>query len=201
MSPARSSRNQEVGADRGDGRDGRKKARERRPVNAASLAAVAVAYLNRRDASGKQLQRRLETWVVQRGEPPDPLAARPLIVELIARYERSGLVNDKRLAENITEHFRARGNSSRKIQARLSSRGLSSGVIDEVLAAEREAGSEPELAAARALVRKRKLGLVRPAAERAENRRRDLAILARAGFSFDIARRALGSGRDEDDEF
>ena len=40
-----------------------------------------------------------------------------------------------------------------------------------------------------------------PEAERAEKRRKDLAVLARAGFDFDICRRALGSGNVADDEF
>jgi regulatory protein len=40
-------------------------------------------------------------------------------------------------------------------------------------------------------VRRRRLGPYRPQEERAARRQRDLGALARAGFSFDVARRAL----------
>jgi len=72
-------------------------------------------------------------------------------------------------------------------------------VIDATLASERAESGDAELAAARALVKKKRLGASRPPAERAEHRRRDLATLARAGFDFDTARRALGEGRDEEE--
>ena len=179
----------------------RRRAPERRPVTAEALAEVAIAYLNRYAATREQLSRRLEAWVLRRGEPPDDGAARPLIAALLARYESSGLLDDARLAAHATELFRARGGSSRKIAARLSSRGVPSSVIQDVLAAERRETPQPDLAAARALVAKRRLGALRPLAERAPNRRRDLAVLARAGFDFDTAVRALGPGRDDGDEF
>jgi regulatory protein len=174
---------------------------QRQPVTAQSLAEAAISYLNRHTATREQLSRRLETWVLRRGEPPDLGAARPLMAALLARYESSGLVDDKRLAEHAAERFRARGGSSRKIAARLHSRGISSSVIDDVLAAERRENPEPDLAAARALVAKRRLGSLRPPAERAPNRRRDLAVLARAGFDFDTAIRALNTSAEESDDF
>ena len=48
-----------------------------------------------------------------------------------------------------------------------------------------------ELQAAIALARRRRLGVYRLAAARADYRDRDLAALARAGFSYDIARRVI----------
>jgi regulatory protein len=55
-----------------------------------------------------------------------------------------------------------------------------------------------ELEAARAYVRRRRLGPHRPESERLENRRRDLAALARHGFDHETAVRALGYGGDDD---
>jgi regulatory protein len=50
-------------------------------------------------------------------------------------------------------------------------------------------------------VRKRRLGPFRSAETRDEHRHKDLASLARQGFSFDIAKRALGPGESSDEEF
>jgi len=57
-----------------------------------------------------------------------------------------------------------------------------------------------ELEAARAYARKRRLGAYRSPEKRAEYRQKDLASLARQGFSFDIAKQALGPGAGTDDE-
>jgi regulatory protein len=55
-----------------------------------------------------------------------------------------------------------------------------------------------ELEAARAYVRRRRLGPFRPEAERQPNRQRDLAALARTGFDHETAIRALGHGSDDE---
>ena len=58
-----------------------------------------------------------------------------------------------------------------------------------------------ELEAALTYARKRRLGPHRDAAKRAEYRQKDLASLARQGFSFDIARKVLGGDSGSDEEF
>jgi regulatory protein len=69
------------------------------------------------------------------------------------------------------------------------------------MAARRQAEPDAELEAARAYVRKRRLGPHRSPEKRAEYRQKDLASVARQGFSFDIAKKALGPGQGSDDEF
>ena len=59
--------------------------------------------------------------------------------------------------------------------------------IDAALAAAAETEEEPERSAATRLARKRRLGPYRPVAARRDNREKDLAALARAGFSYDVA--------------
>lgn len=175
------------------------KRRERVPVTEAALSAVALAYLDRVSPSKRALTRKLEAWVVARGEPADVEAARPLIDALLERYERSRLIDDARLAENMLDSARAKGQSRRAIEQRLATRGVPRASITQVLDEERRNGRNAELLAAVAFVRRRRLGPHRPEPERAENRRRDLAALARAGFDFDTAVRALGA--DDGDEF
>lgn len=177
----------------------KRKERARIPVSLASLGEAALSYLNRRDASRDKLVKHLEQWIRRRGTPDDPREARPLIHELAARYQASGLINDDRLAKNALESLRARGASSRAIAHKLRARGVDAGVIDSTLAGEKRDSRGAELEAARALVKKKRLGSMRPAAERAANHRRDLATLARAGFDFDTARRALGESAGSDE--
>lgn len=170
-------------------------------ITAATLAAAALAYLNRSDASRARLIRHLSSWAERRGGPGAGLSARPLIDELIQRYQASGLIDDERLAANAVRGLRARGGSKRAIRVKLAARGIGASTIDEALATEGRADGEPDLVAARAYARKRRIGPYRPEAERAENRRRDLGALARAGFDFDTAARALGGITGEDEDF
>ena len=65
-------------------------------------------------------------------------------------------------------------------------------------------GDDPrsgELKAAMQLVRRRKMGHFRGENVSPDRMRKDLAALARAGFSFDIAQQALGRPDSDDDFF
>ena len=66
------------------------------------------------------------------------------------------------------------------------------------VAALREEGPDPELAAAVALARRRRLGPWRASEERAADRQRDLGVLARAGFPADVARKVLDAASEDE---
>jgi regulatory protein len=172
--------------------------RKRVPVTEATLAEALLSYLDRFEGSREKLGKHLEKWVRNRGEPADPARARPLIQSVLARYETTGVIDDAKFAARTLDRLRSRGGSARAIAFKLRTKGLKTDTVDRAFEREREAGPNPELEAARALVRRRKLGEFRPEAERAEERRRDLGILARAGFDYETSVSALGSRRDDD---
>lgn len=172
--------------------------RKRIPVTEAALAEALLSYLDRFEGSREKLGKQLEKWVKNRGEPADPVRARPLIQSVLARYEQTGVIDDDKLAVRTLDRLRSRGGSARAIAFKLRTRGLKTDSVDRAFEREREEGPNPELEAARALVRRRKLGEFRPEAKRAEERRRDLGILARAGFDYETSVAALGARRDDD---
>ncbi|MBW2275273.1 MAG: RecX family transcriptional regulator, partial [Deltaproteobacteria bacterium] len=100
---------------------------------------------------------------------------------------RRGLVDDRAFALSLCKRLRRRGSSARRIRAGLIGRGVSDELADEVLGC--EAGETPDLVAACRYARRRRLGPYRGV----ERHERDLAALARAGFSRDIADRVLGA--------
>jgi regulatory protein len=169
-------------------------------VSREQLERAALAYLDRFDSSASNL-RRVLLGVVQRAERQgevDVEAARAAIDELIARYRASGLIDDRRYAENIADGLRRRGTSARAIRHKLAARGLPAEIVEDALGAADRDDRDAELCAARALVRRRRLGPHRPDDERAARHARDLGALARAGFSFEVARRALETEPDEE---
>lgn len=170
------------------------------PVDRATLERAALRYLDRFDASVSKLRRVLQTHVrrAARAHQTDEAAAHSIIEDIIARYLASGVLSDRRYAENLTTSLRARGASQRQIGHKLRVRGVGKDDIEAVLAGGDAGSADAELAAARELVRKKKLGPHRKPEERMARRRADLALLARAGFDYELARRVLGPGDDEE---
>lgn len=153
--------------------------------------------MNRFDASAEKLSCHLEK-VARRAANTDELL--PRVQGLIERYRSSGLIDDRRFAEARARTLRARGASARLIQQKLILQGVPAQVVSAVLEAEREQRGDGsgDLEAAIAYVRRKRLGPYRPEPERARERQRDLARLARQGFDYDTALRALAMGRGDE---
>ena len=172
------------------------------PLDRKSIEAKALSYLDKFDASVNRLRRILTEFVRQRAKAlnVDPAPFTSIIDETLERYQQSGIIDDRRYGTTMARNLVQRGVSLQAIRTKLYARGVEPGVIDEVVRELNQSGSN-EVAAARALVKKRKLGNYRPEGERRENYRRDLGILARAGFDFDTAKRALAVEAANEDEF
>lgn len=159
-------------------------------IGAALLERWALSYLGRYASSAENLRRVLLRRVRRRlpAEPATAQKAAPLIDALIERYRRSGLLDDATYAASRVRSLHRRGESSVKIRVRLAASGVASAVATEALAALRAEASEPDLAAACAFARRRRLG---PYRRTAADPMRELAAFARAGFGRAIAERVL----------
>lgn len=164
-----------------------------KPLTAASLENAALYYLGRFATSSGNLRRVLMRKVARStrdGEESDSQAGARMVDALIARYLESGLLNDRTYAEQTAASLARRGASRYSIAGKLAQKGVEAELVSDAIAT-LEAGGAGELAAACALARRRRLGPYRAADKRAEYRQKDLASLARAGFSLDLARRVL----------
>lgn len=182
-------------AQRGEGSAARE---EREPLTRQKVEQMALAYVNRFDVSASKLRQHLATRVRKAGGSDEAAA---WISELVERYQGSGVLDDARFAKNLASQLTARGKSTRAIQQKLSQRGVASDVTDELMTRRRTDEPGADLEAARTYVRKRRLGPYRSAETRDAHRHKDLATLARQGFSFDIAKKALGPGASTDEDF
>ena len=172
-----------------------------------SLAAAALHYLSRYAASEQSLRRTLANKL-RRAAMAHPVfaaddAARTRLNEviegIIERHRKSGVLNDAAFAEMKVHSLRRAGRSRRAIQQTLSMKGVKADTIAKVFEERDEEGAgAAEMKAAQALAKRRRLGAFRTGETSLEQKRKDLATLARAGFSLDIARRALGAVRDDD---
>jgi regulatory protein len=168
--------------------------KQRGPLTKAYLERAALHYLERYASSVEGLRRVLLRRVdkAAREDRGDPAEAAPWVEEIVARFAASGLVDDRSFAEGRAASLRRRGESARRIALKLREKGVDGELIGAVL--EEEDGPDreaAEFAAACRFARRRRLGPLRDPAERADRRDRDMAALARAGFSLDVARRVL----------
>jgi regulatory protein len=181
------------------------RARTSRPktIDARYLERVALRYLDRFDSSVANLRKVLMRTVrrAAREQTLDVSELTTLVEALCARYVASSLLDDDRYARAFVASQRGRGASRRMILQKLRMRGVAGPVAEAALGDDdaRSGSADTELEAALALVRKRRLGPHRAPEQRDARQRRDLATLARAGFSFDVARRALKVDLADDD--
>lgn len=173
-------------------------AKQKQPLTRLKVEQMALAYVNRFDCTAHKLKRHLAERVKKQGGDEN---AEPWIAELVERYLGSGVLNDARFAKNLASQLTTRGKSSRMISQKLAMRGVPTEVAQELMTARRQDEPNAELDAARAFARKRRLGPYRDPEKRAEFRQKDLAALARQGFSFDTAKKALAADSGPDDEF
>lgn len=154
-----------------------------------SLANVALHYLRKHSASRKGLVQLLERKIKLQGDVPLS-EARGLIDQVVARMEQDGYLDDARMAESKTASLHRQGKSSRVIEMQLRAKG-----IDPALAKQSALTSpEVEFESACRLVKKKRLG-VDP-----ERKQKDFAVLMRAGFKSDMAKRALQAANEPEAE-
>lgn len=127
----------------------------------------------------------------------DPEACRAMVDALAERFEDSGLLNDTLYARALADSLRRRGRSRKAIIAKLSERGLRADQIEAALSEiEAESGkdaAQSEMEAALRFARRKRIGPFRGGQNDADLARKDMGALARAGFSYDIARKVLNS--------
>lgn len=163
---------------------------------------AALHYLQRYATSSENLRRVLTRKIDRSCRHHGDAAAdfTPLLDTLIARYQETGLLNDAGYAQAKAASLRRQGKSRQAIAAKLKAKGLGAPDIGQAIATadQDRPDDDPEFQAALTLARRKKLGPYRPGpAAEPDQRRRDMGTLARAGFSFEIARRVL-EFRDEE---
>lgn len=169
------------------------KKRTPRKVTPRYLENAAVYYLGRFASSSanfrRVMMRRVERSARFHGD--DASEGARMVEDLIKRFMENGLLDDDAYAKGLAASLNRRGGSARAVRAKLRHKGLDNETIEAALAALSEEMEQPELAAAVALARRRRLGPFRPKAKRGEMRDKDLAALARAGFGYGMALKVI----------
>lgn len=170
--------------------------RSPREATAKYLRNSARYYLDRYATSIAHLRRLLLDKVARsaRAHGTDAAAGAAAVEALIAEFLDAGLLDDARYAADRALVLFRRGASARAIRGALLAKGVASELIDPALERLGGEAAEPELAAALAYARRRRLGPYRSPQARAAMREKDLAALGRRGFGYGLARRVIETG-------
>lgn len=159
-------------------------------IDEALIERWALAYLGRYASSAEGLRRVLLRRARRRLDADrEALAGAAVLIDaLVDRYRQSGLVDDAAYAGAQARARLRRGQSLRTIRAGLAAKGVGGEDAAAALDALRDAAGDPDIAAAVAFARRRRLG---PFRRGAEDRGRTLAAFARAGFARAAAQAVL----------
>lgn len=161
----------------------------------------ALYYLQRFAASSAQFRKVMQRKIdlsCRHHTDQNPEDCQVLLDKLVTRFQENGLLNDATYARGMVITLRRRGMSERAIFMKLQNKGLSEaqikGAVEDFNTENETNTAESEYRAALKLARKKRVG---PYAVTEFEYDRALSAFARAGFSFDVARRVLGMTPDD----
>jgi regulatory protein len=163
--------------------------RQPKPLDAARLDELALAYVARFATSAAKLERYLVRKLRERGWEDE---CEPDLASLVGRYVALGYVDDAAYARAKSGSLLRRGYGPRRVRQALGEAGIAEAIRDET-----RPGEGAERRAALALARKRgfgPFGSTRP--DRAQ-REKQLAAMLRAGHTLDSAREMVDAASEQ----
>tara|TARA_B100000700_G_scaffold329306_1_gene450479 strand:- start:573 stop:1133 length:561 start_codon:yes stop_codon:yes gene_type:complete len=120
-----------------------------------------------------------------------------IIDNIVINLEKSHLLNDSFYSDSKARMFLRRGYSLNKISHSLRSKGIDTENINSSLAKIKNEKSDPDFSSAMKICKKRRIGPMRPDANRELFYKKDMGILARNGFTYDISKKILSMSQKE----
>ena len=162
-------------------------------VSASSIENAALHYLGRYATSSENLRQVLERRIMRTAKHHDTNvdACNQIVSNLIRSYLKNGILNDETYAQTQAESMNRRGKSLCAIRLRLRQKALPIDMIDNAVKLLANEVGSPDLAAAIVFARKRRLGPYRKKTCTPDIKEKELAALARSGFSYPLALRIV----------
>ena len=157
-----------------------------------NLRDLAYAYLEKYNPSKQQLKiYLLKKYLTKIKGTKSKKEVTEIINEIIFNLEKNRILNDELYSDSKARMFLRRGYSLNKINQSLRNKGIESKYIKKSLDKIKEDEIEPDFVSALKLCKRRRIGPLRPEANRELFYKKDMGILARGGFSFELSKRVL----------
>ena len=120
-----------------------------------------------------------------------------LIDNVLVSLEQNKFLNDELYSDSKSRTLLRRGYSLNKINQSLRMKGIDQKFIKQSIEKIKNKEIEPDFVSALKLCKRRRIGAIRPNANRELFYKKDMGILARAGFDCDLSKRVLNLEQEE----
>jgi len=157
-----------------------------------NLRDLAYAYIEKYSPSKQQLKvYLLKKYLTKLRGSESKKDLSDLIDKVLINLEKNKLINDEMYSDSKARMFLRKGYSINKINQSLKKKGIKDEFVRKSISKIKEDTIEPDFVSALKLCKRRRIGAIRPNANRELFYKKDMGILARAGFSFEMSKRVL----------
>ena len=163
-----------------------------------NLKDLAYSYLEKYSPSKQQLKvYLLKKYLTKIKGTKSKKEITSIIDEIILNLEKNRILNDEMYSDSKARMFLRRGYSLNKITYSLKSKGLEEKFIKNSIEKIKNEKSDPDFVSAIKICKKKRIGPMRPEANRELFYKKDMGVLARSGFSYDISKKLLSMEESE----
>ena len=163
-----------------------------------NLRDLAYSYLEKYSPSKQQLKvYLLKKYLTKIKGSKSKKEVTSIIDEIVLNLEKNKFLNDEMYSDSKARMFLRRGYSLNKINQSLRSKGIDDKYVKQSIDKIKENEIEPDFVSALKLCKRRRIGPIRPESNRELFYKKDMGILARGGFSFDLSKRVLDLEAEE----
>ena len=163
-----------------------------------NLRDLAYSYLEKYSPSKQQLKvYLLKKYLTKIRGTKSKRDVTLIIDKIISNLEKNKILNDEIYSDSKARMFLRRGYSLNKINQSLRNKGVDDKYIKLSIDKIKEDEIEPDFVSALKLCKRRRIGPLRPDENRDLFYKKDMGILARGGFSFELSKRVLDLEKSE----
>ena len=163
---------------------------------------LAYSYLEKYSPSKQQLRIHLFKKIITRGQKTSSKKeVFNLIDSVISSLVDQKLLNDEYYSDAKSKAFLRRGYSLNKIRYNLIKKGIDDKYIKASISKIKENEADPDFFSAIKMCKKRRIGPCREESNRSLFYKKDISILARSGFSYELSKRILEIPKEEFNKF
>ena len=163
-----------------------------------NLKDLAYAYLEKYNPSKQQLKvYLLKKYLTKIKGSKSKKEVSMVIDEIVQNLEKNKFINDELYSDSKARMYLRRGYSLNRINQTLKNKGIDDQFIKKSINKIKEDKIEPDFVSALKLCKRRRIGALRPGSNRELFYKKDMGILARNGFSFELSKKVLDLPLDE----
>ena len=167
-------------------------------ITVEEMRNFAINYIDKFAPSKQQLKTYLlKKYLISKISSVNKSNINDLIDIVVEDLEKSKFINDKFYSESKAKSLIQRGSSINKIRNYLFNKGVGEKYIKNTIEKIKTKNEDQDFFSAIKICKKKRIGPSRNEANRRLFYKKDIGVLARSGFNFEVSRRVMELDKDE----